>query len=1761
MLIYLDKKNAGIGFKFLIGILILLLCLTMFIWDICHKSFDNHSGEKYSDELPGPGEKIPLSSKYYPIMIRGVKVDRDNPFILDFYIDSGQEDFPEEIKEEKVNKLVKYFLSALTVPEADLWVNLSPYEIMRITPENFGKTEMGKNLLAQDYVLKQVIASITDPDSSLGSEFWARVYEKAYKLYGTTKVPINTFNKVWIVPDKAVVYEDGMTGYIVESRLRIMTEQDYLALNNNMNDPRLGTDKVSQETAEGINDISVEILREVIIPEMEREINEGENFAQLRQAYNALVLAVWFKRKLKEHFINEVYSDRNKIKGIEVSDQNVKARIYNAYVEAYQKGIYDYVKTDYDCYEHQRISRRYYSGGCDFTDIFKNIQIISAVPNNIISQFDIFSPFAGDVIKSRIELRGADGSGFAQSSPVGTRQDDDYAFKIDKLSLKNMLSRNMIILSFLNGESIVRVSERDSITLKTKVKEYKASDLADHFLEMDDMELGDIRITSVLPSGRFDGDYSYVKAKIKNDFLNDITDDAEVVNVTVEFMSGIQAKFCGNKEMIIRLAEETDVKNIVLGEGTDWFPSILKVIQERRTGEYDAYAEMYEQALGNKVEYKGSDLQGMEVYHGTLRAFARSVLSGPKNVGKGFGGRGLYLAVQGEEELADFFAGWARSEYEGRVSAENELVDSSVKNSAKKILLKGRLNPDRDYKVGRFTITREGRMDLANGVLPADWEKSELLRAVLENEFDILDLRDMRDNGFAIDTNRILVVHERAGKDAVTWENSELGLEGDMGYSSSAVSVSINAMADMIKETHGQGELVLSEFRISSEGVTDTVAFLEAVIEYIQKNAPPLILSNEKVTSYARLAILASETSESKEFIHSHADDLSVRLFGLMMQSMSGQETAEFENSDNKKIILYFSRGDIEINQTDLYEAAQQDKLDWHVDIFLDSDLNGRRGVVAKDIALSVANLFEDSSDDEIVDIIKRCTGDAEISKELFTGEAEVGYIGEGNNKYVFSLSFTSVDGAKHEIVVTVKAKKMGIRPAIDSEMEILLKNQGRNGLPRVGGKFRTAGGLDAYFMEYVPGRSLGDIEDDDGAPYGVRVKHAGMAARAIINTYVALNHEAPTDIHRYNFVEREGTDEAVLIDFDWTIPQTFSEIFLRGCYYFYRDTGSDFLPLDSFIEVLRDIYGDAHTEKLLRDVIKDIEEFPLSGEEKKAKEVYELWNDPDKSNPNYDMYSHSRHVFYIFSREQLGVLKEKLAEALSEFNDEQNTFVDKGKEFGAQVSEVDGRRMNNLRRILNVLRQSEKIPNIVDGLSDSEIIEFVVEYLQILDEKIPDKSLEDPIVTEYTDEYGNRVIKINDLFIETHAEARRIVDALLRSAVDPEDGVKAINFQDGIGEWTIVGFKMELDNENILEHEQREIKLRKEGLNWRTAHRLVESGQDRNQELIKKLLNEQDGEADEYEFGAVNGSRGNVQSGIFGGSQNLPGASSSLSDEDLFNFDVLRVWDIWNNAGEDSFLKEIFSLREDGYIISVGDWTAIVDAVERYVLPEVNGKTQSRVVNAIGLLGENVDMHAGGEGVLMAKIDYETARFYAVVMDKSKGFELDDDGLPEIKIKDDGKFLQRSDSPGKGRGLSVVLNNVDKLNIYTKGYIFDVKNKSLRRHDVPSLLQGALFFLVIDYGNSVFEDRASSSASAAGDNADDLSSPNMATTPGGIDFNPVNLELEVKGGSIEMDGSNVLFDVNAFEGFSFRIIDIKTINDNGAIPTVLRELDAASGK
>ncbi|MBF0511833.1 MAG: GGDEF domain-containing protein [Candidatus Omnitrophica bacterium] len=349
--------------------------------------------------LPTAGQMLFLSQPSNPPILKGIKVHVNDPFSFNFILDHGdstsviakskatQQSQQEQLKQD-ATKLIKYFLAGLTIPENDLWVNLSPYEKDRIIPHAFGLTEMGRDLLAQDYILKQVTAFLMYPEGKVGQNFWKKVYAQAYQKYGTTNIPVNTFNKVWIIPQKAVVYEhfskvqpgdSNGTGaaFIVKSQLKVMLEEDYLSLEKHE-----GIKSYRRDAIKGVstNQLGSQIVRQILIPELTREVNEGQNFMRLRQVYNSLILATWYKKKIKDSLLLQVYAQKNKVAGIKYDRSvnpllNTKSPhqesdigyIYQQYLKAFKKGVYNYIKEDIDPATQQMIPRKYFSGGTSFS--------------------------------------------------------------------------------------------------------------------------------------------------------------------------------------------------------------------------------------------------------------------------------------------------------------------------------------------------------------------------------------------------------------------------------------------------------------------------------------------------------------------------------------------------------------------------------------------------------------------------------------------------------------------------------------------------------------------------------------------------------------------------------------------------------------------------------------------------------------------------------------------------------------------------------------------------------------------------------------------------------------------------------------------------------------------------------------------------------------------------------------------------------------------------------------------------------------------------------------------------------------------------------------------------------------------------------------------------------------------------------------------------------------------------------------------------
>ena len=319
--------------------------------------------------LPKPGTIFQPSAPYSPPLLRGMTLNRKDPLDIQFIFQQGQRALPEDKIKDESTRLIKYFLTALTIPEDDLWVNLSPYERDRMITEDLRQTELGRDLLAQDYLLKQLAGSLLHPDTPEGSAFWKKVHKQVYRRFGQTNIPIETFQKVWIVPERAVVHEHEDTVFITDSHLKIMMEEDYLALTQHKKKgravPSASAPRDARQPQESAA-ISNAIYREIILPVLEQEVNDGKIFSQLRQISHAMILAAWYKETLKQSLLAHLYVNQGKIQGVDLKDPQIIAHIYDQYLKTFRQGIFNFIREESHPGTQAVLPRKYFSGGFSF---------------------------------------------------------------------------------------------------------------------------------------------------------------------------------------------------------------------------------------------------------------------------------------------------------------------------------------------------------------------------------------------------------------------------------------------------------------------------------------------------------------------------------------------------------------------------------------------------------------------------------------------------------------------------------------------------------------------------------------------------------------------------------------------------------------------------------------------------------------------------------------------------------------------------------------------------------------------------------------------------------------------------------------------------------------------------------------------------------------------------------------------------------------------------------------------------------------------------------------------------------------------------------------------------------------------------------------------------------------------------------------------------------------------------------------------------
>lgn len=236
-----------------------------------------------------------------------------------------------------------------------------------------------------------------------------------------------------------------------------------------------------------------------------------------------------------------------------------------------------------------------------------------------------------------------------------------------------------------------------------------------------------------------------------------------VTEVTVMMKAGQAFSFKGNKEMLVEIAGRDDVATIVMKEPGSWLKSFAAA-SASELGAAPVYSKILNPALVSRSSDQG--LSGITVRHGTIDGLVGSVKQGPRNVGSGFGGRGLYLDLEADGRIADEYATHAAKAARARSDSAGVALTTS-----KPVVMTGRLNPNKNLSVLSIRVSRDvTKPNFQTGVFPFDWDKDPALALYVEKNFDVVQVLDAAKNGFNLNSDRILIIHERAGADAIVWQ-------------------------------------------------------------------------------------------------------------------------------------------------------------------------------------------------------------------------------------------------------------------------------------------------------------------------------------------------------------------------------------------------------------------------------------------------------------------------------------------------------------------------------------------------------------------------------------------------------------------------------------------------------------------------------------------------------------------------------------------------------------------------------------------------------------------------------------------------------------------------------------------------------------------------------------------------------------------------------------------------------------------------------
>ena len=300
----------------------------------------------------------------FPPLVGGIEFPMNNPLNIGFslLVDATHEMPTQAEQVELQQRLGRYLNTFLVLSGEQVNVTLTPTDDYCGLPELLRHTELGRDMLAQDVVLKHYTASQLHPSRPHGRAFWDKV-----NALTSGRRNFESCYRVWIVPGEACVHEKTVDqqGHVAIEKLglKVLCEEDYETLRRYRESERRGAEVAHMPEWDAQ---VVALFKELILPEIQKEVSSGPRFGLLRQVLSVLVVANWIMQSQLGDMLRKagfIGSNEPQRYGLNTVDEAVLLSMKRLYLRMFGDGVWQHTATRIEPGSGLVEKRLYVAGG------------------------------------------------------------------------------------------------------------------------------------------------------------------------------------------------------------------------------------------------------------------------------------------------------------------------------------------------------------------------------------------------------------------------------------------------------------------------------------------------------------------------------------------------------------------------------------------------------------------------------------------------------------------------------------------------------------------------------------------------------------------------------------------------------------------------------------------------------------------------------------------------------------------------------------------------------------------------------------------------------------------------------------------------------------------------------------------------------------------------------------------------------------------------------------------------------------------------------------------------------------------------------------------------------------------------------------------------------------------------------------------------------------------------------------------------------